>query len=78
LATEASQAFLELAYTRLRLERIRADITKGHAASERVLQKFNFRYVSQEELGGGERIICSYELLKADWERNNDQARHPA
>jgi hypothetical protein len=33
------------------------------------LQKFGFKYVSQEEIPGRGRILLFYELLKAEWEK---------
>lgn len=70
LASEASKAFLEFGFGRLGLPRILADVEKGHAASEHILQKFGFRFVSQEEIPGNGRIICLYELLRKNWEAN--------
>jgi ribosomal-protein-alanine N-acetyltransferase len=72
LASEASQAFIDVAFSRLRLPRIMADVEKGNAASERILQKFGFKYVNQEELPANGRIICFYELLSAEWPKKKD------
>lgn len=69
LASEASKAFLEAGFGQLRLPRILADVERGHGASEHILQKFGFRFVSQEEIAGSGRIICLYELSKSDWEK---------
>jgi len=70
LASEASAAFIETAFNRLRLPRILADAEKEHAASERILQKFGFRYARQEEIPGNGRIICHYELQCENWAKN--------
>jgi RimJ/RimL family protein N-acetyltransferase len=64
--TEAGRAFVDLAFDRLELSRVVADVEKGHTASERVLQKVGFAKVREEVIPGGSRIICHYELpLKA-------------
>jgi len=47
-ATEASRAFIDLAFTRLDLVRLSADVEKGNAASEHILQEGGFKYLSQE------------------------------
>jgi ribosomal-protein-alanine N-acetyltransferase len=70
IASEASRAFLEIGFVRLGLARVLADVVKGHAVSEHILQKFGFRVVSQEEIRASARVICIYELLRADWEAN--------
>jgi ribosomal-protein-alanine N-acetyltransferase len=71
LASEACRAFIDVAFRRLRRTRIVADIEKGNAASEHILQKFGFKYVSQEEIPSSGRIICLYELVRTDWTRNH-------
>jgi len=73
LASEASEAFIDLAFTRLRLDRLLADVQKGNAASEHILQKLGFKYVSQEEILASGRTILLYELLKADWKKKTKQ-----
>jgi RimJ/RimL family protein N-acetyltransferase len=70
LASEACQAFLEIGFGRLGLTRILADVEKGHAVSEHILQKFGFQFVSQKELPATGRTICLYELLIKEWEEN--------
>lgn len=62
LGAEAGQAFVNLAFDRLKLSLVVADVEKGHAASERVLQKLGFTIVREEVIPGGRRIICHYEL----------------
>ena len=69
LASEASRAFIELAFTRLGLLRLLADVQKGNAASEHILQKFDFKYFSQEVIPASGRILHFYELTKSDWEK---------
>jgi [ribosomal protein S5]-alanine N-acetyltransferase len=69
LASEASRAFIEVAFGGLCLPRIMADVEKGNWASEHILEKFGFRYVREEEVPGRGRIICFYELWKAEWEK---------
>ncbi len=67
-ASEAARAFIEVAFTRMRSERLLADVEKGNDASEHILQKFGFKYVSREEIPGRGRIILFYELLRTEWE----------
>lgn len=62
VGTEAGRAFVDLAFDRLKLNRVVADVEKGHAASERVLQKLGFAKIREEVIPGGRRIICHYEL----------------
>jgi ribosomal-protein-alanine N-acetyltransferase len=69
IASEAAKAFVEVAFTRVRSERLLADVEKGNDASEHILQKFGFKYVSQEEIPGRGRIILLYELLRTEWEK---------
>jgi ribosomal-protein-alanine N-acetyltransferase len=68
LASEASQAFIDAAFTRLGLDRVEADVEKGNAASEHILQKFGFKYVRREEIPGRGRIINFYELARGEWQ----------
>ena len=70
LASEACKAFIDLAFTRLRLVRLLADVQKGNAASEHILQKFDFKYFSQEVIPASGRILHFYELNKSDWKKN--------
>jgi [ribosomal protein S5]-alanine N-acetyltransferase len=66
LATEASRAFLEYGFQKLRLKKIYADVEKGHAASERILRKLGFEWVSEEKIAGSARVICVYRLTKEE------------
>jgi RimJ/RimL family protein N-acetyltransferase len=68
LAKEASKAFIDVAFTSLQLVRLLADVEKGNAASEHILQTFGFRYVSSGTIPASGRIINFYELLRSDWE----------
>ena len=68
-ASEAARAFIDLAFTRLRLARLLAEVEKGNAASEHILQKFGFNYYSQEIIPTSDRIILVYELPTADWRK---------
>lgn len=68
LATEASRAFIEVAFNRLGLRRVLAEVEDGNAASEHILQKFGLKYASREIAASG-RVICTYELSSEDWDR---------
>jgi len=70
LASEASRAFIEVAFTRLGLEWVEADAEEGNAASEQVLRKCGFKYVRREVVPGRGRIIDFYELAKGEWQRS--------
>jgi [ribosomal protein S5]-alanine N-acetyltransferase len=69
LATEASRAFINSAFTRLGLDRVEADVEKGNTASEHILHNFGFKYVRREEIRGRRRIINFYELARDEWQR---------
>jgi RimJ/RimL family protein N-acetyltransferase len=68
-ASEASKAFIDLAFTRLRLDRLRAEVEKGNVPSEHILQKSGFKYISQEVIPANGRILYSYELTRIDWQK---------
>jgi len=70
LASEACKALIEFAFTSLGSLRLLADVQKGNAASEHILQKFGFKYFSQEVIPASGRILHFYELTKSDWEKN--------
>lgn len=59
-ATEASRAFIEVAFSQLHLTEVFADVEKGHDVSEHILQKLGFTFVGQENLPG--RILHIYRL----------------
>jgi ribosomal-protein-alanine N-acetyltransferase len=67
-ATEAAEAFINVAFGRLGLLNVVADVEKGNLASEHILQKFGFKYVNREEIPGSGRVILSFELSRMDWE----------
>jgi RimJ/RimL family protein N-acetyltransferase len=68
-ASEACKAFIDAAFARLGLDRLLADVEKGNDASEHILGKFGFTYVSQEEIPAGGRILHLYELTRTDWQK---------
>ncbi|MGC1620112.1 MAG: GNAT family N-acetyltransferase [Candidatus Acidiferrum sp.] len=70
LASEASRGFLELGFGTLRLPRILADLEKGHAASEHILEKLGFKVISEEEVPRRGRIIVLCELTRDDWKKS--------
>ena len=74
IASEASRAFLEVAFQRLRLSRVSATVEKGHAISEHILRKFGFQYVSEEQIAASGRIISTYQLLRTDWQKEHDRS----
>ena len=79
LASEASKAFVEVAFRRLELLKVVAGVEEGNLASEHILQKFGFTYTSREEIPVSGRIILSYELSRTDWElsrKTNRGERH--
>jgi [ribosomal protein S5]-alanine N-acetyltransferase len=60
-ATEASKAFIDVAFDRLGLLTVVADVEKGNLASEHILQKLGFKYVSHEEIPVAiESSCCTY------------------
>jgi RimJ/RimL family protein N-acetyltransferase len=71
LASEATRAFIDIAFTRLDLQRVEADVEKGNAASEQILRKFGFKYVRREEIAGRRRVIDFYELARPEWQRRH-------
>jgi RimJ/RimL family protein N-acetyltransferase len=69
LASEASRAFIAVAFTRLGLGCVEADAEEGNAASEQILRKCGFKYVRREAIPGRGRIINFYRLDKGEWQR---------
>ncbi len=67
MATEASQAFIDVAFTRLELEWVEADAEEGNVGSEHILRKLGFTYVRREVIPGRGRIINFYELMRGGW-----------
>jgi [ribosomal protein S5]-alanine N-acetyltransferase len=70
-ATEAARAFIEVAFGRLGLLTIVADVEKGNQASEHILQTLGFQYVKREEIPGSGRVILSCELSRGESEHNS-------
>jgi ribosomal-protein-alanine N-acetyltransferase len=68
LASEASRAFIDVAFGRLGLVRLMADVQEGNLASERILLKFGFKYVSHEKIPISGRVLLFYELSRAAWQ----------
>ena len=62
IASEACTAFVDLAFIRLRLSRLLADVDEGNAVSRHILEKFGFKLVGREEIAGSGRVILLYEL----------------
>jgi ribosomal-protein-alanine N-acetyltransferase len=69
LASEASRAFIDVAFTQLGLESVEADAEEGNAASEHILRKFGFTHARREVIPGRGRIINFYELARGEWQR---------
>jgi len=62
IASEACTAFIDLAFTRLRLSRLLADVDEGNAVSRHILEKFGFNVVGRGEIAASDRVILLYEL----------------
>jgi ribosomal-protein-alanine N-acetyltransferase len=69
LGTEASRAFIDIAFTRLGLSCVETDAEEGNTASEHILRKCGFKYMRREVVPGRGRIINFYELPKGEWQR---------
>jgi len=67
-ATEASRAFIDVAFGHLGLLNVVADVDQGNQASKHILQKLGFKYLSREEIPGSDRVILVYELSRSEWE----------
>jgi RimJ/RimL family protein N-acetyltransferase len=76
LATEAARAFVDLAFTKLHLDLVVADVEKGHLASERVLHKLGFVVNREEPIPGSHRIIRHFELPHSTWRRAHAASAH--
>ena len=74
IATEASRAFIEVAFHRLHLSHVSATVQQAHAVSEHILRKLGFQYVRQEMIPASTRIICHYQLLRTQWEKEHGSA----
>jgi [ribosomal protein S5]-alanine N-acetyltransferase len=69
IASEAAEAFITVAFEKLRLPCVCAEAETGNLVSEHILQKFGFEWAHDEQIPASSRIICHYRLLKSDWER---------
>ena len=65
LATEACRALLDVAFVKLGLAELHANVQRGHAASEYILQKLGFELRDRVQLPG--RILHFYQLSREDW-----------
>lgn len=63
LATEATAAFIELAFSRFNLAELVAEVDHRHEASIHILHKFGFVPVRAEEVAAG-RVIDHFRLHK--------------
>ena len=78
-ASEGSKAFIDIAFTRLRLRRLLADVDEGHAVSRHILEKFGFELVGREEIAASGRVILLYELPAPEWrEKVSSNRKTPA
>jgi [ribosomal protein S5]-alanine N-acetyltransferase len=75
LASEASWAFIDVAFSRLGLQSVEADAEEGNLASEHILRKCGFKYVRREVIPGRGRIINFYELPRGDWQLRRGSRR---
>jgi RimJ/RimL family protein N-acetyltransferase len=73
LATEAAQAFVDLAFGRLKLTHVVADVEKSNLPSERILQKLGFAVTREETVLGSRphRVLRHYELTSAGHQENS-------
>ena len=77
-ASESSEAFIDIAFTRLRLWRLVADVDQGNAVSRHILEKFGFNVVGREEIATSGRVILLYELSAPEQqEKVNSKRRTP-
>jgi ribosomal-protein-alanine N-acetyltransferase len=61
-ASEASTTFIDLAFTRLQLCRLLADVDERNAVSRHILGKFGFNVEGRQEIAASGRVILRYEL----------------
>lgn len=62
LACEVSRAFIDVAFRRLRLSRLFAEVDNRNAASIHILRKFGFRCESEELIPASGRTFATYAL----------------
>ena len=60
-ASEVSRAFIDVAFKRLRLPRIFAEVDSRNEVSIHILEKLAFHYVSEECIPASGRILHTYE-----------------
>jgi len=78
-ASEGSKAFIEIAFKRLRLRRLSADVDEGNAVSRHILEKFGFALVGREKIAASGRVILLYELPAPEGQEEvNRKKRTPA
>ena len=68
-AMESSKTLIKIAFERLQLGRLRADVDEGNLASRRILEKFGFKLAGREEVAASVRVILLYELPAPEGER---------
>lgn len=78
LASEASTAFINVAFSRLRVQRLLADVDEGNVVSRHILEKFGFKVVAREEITVSGRVILLYELPAAIWRESEVARKTPA
>lgn len=61
-ASEAARAFIDVAFGRLGLPRLFAEVDSRNEVSVYILQKFGFQHVSEELIPESGRLIRTYEL----------------
>lgn len=61
-ASEASRAFIDVAFERLRLLRLFAEVDSRNEVSVHILRKFAFQFDSEELIPASGRIISTYVL----------------
>ena len=62
-ATEVGFRFLDWTFNEKMLHKVVADIEEGNIASQRVLEKLGFQFVSREGIG---RVFLNYEILQGE------------
>jgi ribosomal-protein-alanine N-acetyltransferase len=61
--SEAARAFIDVAFGRLGLPHLSAEVDTRNEVSLHILQKFGFPFISEESIRTTSRIICTYKLL---------------
>lgn len=68
LTSEAARAFIDVAFSKLRMTRLVAEVQQGNDVSVHILKKFSFQFVSKEVIAHNGRVLLSYELSRTEWE----------